>query len=309
MIRSPMIEPRTRDSSSKLALLVVLLLVLAPLLLLGCARAPAKGYASSPGGGYGGYYGDDFGEDYIDGQAYVFDDVDLELAESAPPRRELAKQAAPPAPSADPSPVAAAPSAGETSTIVDQPESPPAPTPAPASKRQIIYTATMQVSVHDVAHAVSEAEALPERLGGWLHERVDNHVILRIPAERLSEAMDRIAELGVIDYRLLQALDVTAQYTDLESRIRILTEMQAQLQALLDQAKDVEQALEIRRALDAVTLELELARTQMRELAKSIAFSTLILYFVERGPAVDIQTSNDPFPWVDKLGVEATEYR
>ena len=50
-------------------------------------------------------------------------------------------------------------------------------------------------------------------------------------------------------------------------------------------------------------------RAQMRELAKSIAFSTLILRFVERGPTQDIPNHNDPFPWVDELGVEATDYR
>ena len=62
-------------------------------------------------------------------------------------------------------------------------------------------------------------------------------------------------------------------------------------------------------ALDQITLELELARAQMRELSKSIAFSTLILRFVEQGPAVSVPSSNDPFGWVDELGVEITEYR
>jgi citrate lyase beta subunit len=192
---------------------------------------------------------------------------------------------------------------------VPKPEPQTEPVNQAAAKRQIIYTATMQVTVHDVEHAVAEAEALPERLGGWLHARTDYQLVLRIPAEKLEQAMATIAELGVVDYRLLEALDVTAQYTDLESRIRTLEEMQTQLKALLEQAKTVEQALEIRKALDQITLELELARTQMRELSKSIAFSTLILRFVEQGPAVSVPTSNDPFGWVDELGVEITEYR
>ncbi len=181
---------------------------------------------------------------------------------------------------------------------------------APVSqKRQVIYTATMQVSVYDLAHSLEIVESLPERYGGWMQQRVDNQIVLRIPAERLSEAMAAVAELGVVDYRLLEALDVTAQYTDLESRIRILAEMQKQLQTLLAKASSVEQALEIRRALDQVTLELESARAQMRELSKSIAFSTLILNLVERGPTQIVPSSNDPFRWVDELGVEATDYR
>jgi chemotaxis protein histidine kinase CheA len=196
-----------------------------------------------------------------------------------------------------------------------QPEPLEAPTdipkqPAPvAQKRQIIYTATMQVSVYDLEHSLEIVESLPERYGGWLHQRVDNQIVLRVPAERLAEVMATVAELGVVDYRLLEALDVTAEYTDLESRIRILAEIQKQLQALLAEATSVEQALEIRRALDEITLELEAARTQMRELSKSIAFSTLILSLVERGPTQLVPSSNDPFRWVDELGVEVTDYR
>jgi chemotaxis protein histidine kinase CheA len=196
-----------------------------------------------------------------------------------------------------------------------QPEPLEAPTdtpkqPAPvAQKRQIIYTATMQVSVYDLEHSLEIVEGLPERYGGWLHQRVDNQIVLRVPAERLAEVMATVAELGVVDYRLLEALDVTAEYTDLESRILILVEMQKQLQALLVKATSVEQALEIRRALDQITLELEAARAQMRELSKSIAFSTLILSLVERGPTQLVPSSNDPFRWVDELGVEVTDYR
>jgi hypothetical protein len=89
----------------------------------------------------------------------------------------------------------------------------------------------------------------------------------------------------------------------------VLTEMHAQLTRLLALAKTVEQALEVRRALDEITMELEVARARMRELSKSIAFSTLIVQFMARGPGVAIPSSNDPFPWVVELGVEATEYR
>ena len=291
----------------------VLALVVPLLLTLGCSRSASTsaGYAleAAPGYGYDIYGADGYYDEAADMVAESppappdFQDSAKTFSRSS--KREV---------SVDDEYESMAPDSATA------PASAPAPKPAPklepepvaeqpANKRQLIYTANMQVSVYDLAHAVSVAEALPTRLGGWLHQRVDNELILRIPAAKLEQAMELIAELGVVDYRLLEALDVTAQYTDLESRIRILVEMQAQLRALLDQAKDVEQALKIRAALDQITLELELARGQMRELAKSIAFSTLILRFVQRGPSVIVPTSNDPFPWVDQLGVELTEYR
>ncbi len=295
-------------------------LLLGLLFVLGCK--PAYGtapmdngyYEEAPGGGGGyGYAGDYGGE--ADEEYYRMDGVDTAVATgSTEVEREYAagsKQLAePPAPPMDPSTPTSSPTPqpGPIDLPIDLPKQPEVPKQA-SNKRQVIYTATMQVSVHDVEHSIAQAEALPDRFGGWLHQRMDNQLVLRIPAEHLNLAMDIIAELGVVDYRLLEALDVTAQYTDLESRIRVLAEMQAQLTKLLAQAKTVEQALEIRKALDEITLELELARARMRELAKSIAFSTLIVQFVARGPDYAIPSSNDPFPWVIELGVEATEYR
>jgi hypothetical protein len=302
------------------ARVLALLLCVLSLSMLGCSKRAAGMYAeASPAdyeqtNGYDGSYGTggDGGGDY--GGAVSMD----AMASEAPAPARQAKQKfererdkdvdfkSAPVPE-EPAPDQAPGSEGQLAPLTPS-DTPKQPAPV-ANKRQIIYTATMQVSVYDLAHSLEIVEDLPERYGGWMHQRVDNQVVLRIPADRLVEVMAAVAELGVVDYRLLESLDVTAEYTDLESRIQILAEIQKQMQVLLAKAATVEQALEIRRALDQVTLELEAARAQMRELSKSIAFSTLILSLVERGPTQLVPSSNDPFPWVDELGVEATDYR
>jgi hypothetical protein len=276
------------------------------------APAPYEDYAYGSGGGDGGY---DFDDDMVEAEMMAPAGASMSSRSRSSygsvvnERTQFKNEEAPPAPpepAASPKPE---PEPADIGARVDVPnQTQDAPKQA-ATKRQVIYTANMQVSVYDVEHAMVLIEALPDRYGGWLHQRLDNQIVLRIPAEHLGAAMDLIAELGVVELRTLEGLDVTAEYTDLESRIRVLVQMQAQLELLLAQAKDVEQALEIRKALGEITMELELARARMRELSKSIAFSTLIVRIVARGPAVDLPTSNDPFPWVLELGVEATEYR
>jgi len=193
---------------------------------------------------------------------------------------------------------------------------PVAPSPIPpvdgeppkAHGRQIIYTADMHVSVFNVEDTMKKAEALPEALGGWVQARSEGHVQMKIPARRLREAMDEIARWGRVDRKSLQASDVTAEYVDLESRIRVLRSTQAQLLELLTRSKTVEETLNVRKALDQVTMELEVALGRMRQLESQIAFSTLTVDLVEQGPHLPNPSSNDPFPWVDMLGVEATEY-
>lgn len=178
-----------------------------------------------------------------------------------------------------------------------------------ADDRQVIYTAALHLSVYDLDETAALVESLPGRYGGWVEARNDYQITIRVAAEHLFDAIAVLSERGVVLDRALLAQDVTAEYTDLESRIRVLEELVAHLEALLKQAKTVELALEIRVALDAARLELEAARAQMRQLAEAIDFSTLTVVLSQRGPGEPLPTSNDPFPWVDGLGVEITEYR
>lgn len=213
-------------------------------------------------------------------------------------------------------PAAAAPETSVTApkpTVADAvvPSSEPQdPAAAPeVDARQVIYTAVMVLSVFDIDAVAELLEGMPQRYGGWIESRYDYQITLRIRAERLFEAMDQLAELGIVLDKSLLAEDVTAEYVDLESRIRVLEQIVARLEALLAKATTVEEALQIRVELDRMRLELESARVRMRALAESIDFSTLTVVLTLRGPEQLLPSSNDPFPWVNEMGIEAVEYR
>lgn len=175
--------------------------------------------------------------------------------------------------------------------------------------RQIIYTATMAVSVFNVDEALDKAEALPERFGGWVATMSSETLVVKVPSKHLRTAMDEFASMGIVEYRTLESQDVSDQYYDLQTRIAVLEKTQVQMMALLSKARDVTEALSVRKALDEITLELEVLKGRMRKMKTMVAFSTLTLSLSERGPHDPIPTSNDPFPWVDQLGVEATEWK
>jgi hypothetical protein len=175
--------------------------------------------------------------------------------------------------------------------------------------RQIVYTATMRVAVYNLEDGMKTAEAIPEKVGGWVHSRSEGVIVMKIPAAKLKSVMRDLGKLGNVEDKTLQAQDVTAEFVDLESRIRVLKETQTHLVKLLAKAKSVEEALHVRQALDQVTMELEVSLGRMRQLKNMIAFSTLTVNLVERGPNQPVPSENDPFPWVDSLGVEATEWR
>lgn len=208
-------------------------------------------------------------------------------------------------------PAPASPPADAVADVEPEPRPEPEPdetAPSPAHGRQIVYTASMRIGVFKVDEAMAQAELLPEQYGGWVHERRNDYVQMKVPAEHLEAAMAAAAKLGRVEDRQLDANDVTAEFVDLESRLRVLKRTEKQLLELLEKAKTVEETLAVRKALDQVVMELELAKGRMRQLKNMIAFSTFTVYFVEQAPHVITKGQNDPFPWVDSLGVEATEW-
>jgi hypothetical protein len=202
----------------------------------------------------------------------------------------------------DPEPEEAKPSGGK----LDEPDE--GKQDQPDHGRRMVYTATLQLAVYELDEAIEFAETIPERYGGWIQARYDYQITLRVPAVRLREIMDELSTLGLVLGKTLQASDVTAEYTDLESRIAVLEQMAEQLELLLKQAKTVEDSLKVRQELERVRIELEAAKTRFRQLAELVGFSTLTLHLSQRGADEALPSSNDPFPWVDELGVESTEF-
>lgn len=175
--------------------------------------------------------------------------------------------------------------------------------------RYIIYTAHLSMAVFNLDEARSAVETLPESYGGYVQQMGHDVLVLRLPSKNLRRAMADVEALGIVQSRNLQAQDVTERYVDLESRIRVLEETRDQLIALLDQARTVEEALRVRQSLDQLVMELEVLKGQLRSLQNLVTYSTLTVRLAERGPRDPTPSSNDPFPWVDSLGVEATQWR
>lgn len=277
-----------------------------------CSKSVAR-EASAPPGDYGGYGGGDAatGTAAMPAEAeYLREEYKaMETKDMAAPATELSSAPAPARQGAPaPGPVQAPTKPEPAPKTVTGGEGDTSKEPQKQFARQIIYTAEMVISCFKLEESMKRAEALTLETGGYIQTMSQGYFVLRIPAARLRGVMDELAKLGVVESRSLQAQDVTQEYVDLTTRIRVLKETQTQLIALLKQARNVEEALQVRRSLDAITMELEQAMGRLRMLENLIGFSTLTLRLSERGPQNAVPSSNDPFPWVDTLGVEATEW-
>ncbi len=243
-------------------------------------------------------YDDDMGDAMGDGEY----EPEAEFAEAP------AEPAVPPEPAAhkakDEGPTAMGEGGERTPEAGNQPDDQPK-----TFTRQIIYTADMTVSVFNLEDAMEKAEGIATKAGGYVQSMSAGQYVLRIPAASLREVMENLGGLGVVESRNLQARDVTEEFFDLQTRITVLERTHAQLLELLKKAKTVKDALAVREALDKVTMELEQAKGRLRLLSNLIGYSTLTVRIEERGPHTSYPSSDDPFPWVDSLGVEATEWK
>ena len=141
-----------------------------------------------------------------------------------------------------------------------------------ASSRLLVTKATMQVVVEDPKVAVDETLRIVSESGGRVQEMVtakdaNAHLTLRVPAERLTAVLDRIAALGEERRRLVSSEDVTEQVADLEAELANKRALRERLRALLARAKDVKEVLAVEGDLtrvqtDVDTLEGRLKRTR-----------------------------------------------
>jgi hypothetical protein len=190
---------------------------------------------------------------------------------------------------------------------------PPPPPPAatstagPSSEVQrgpmLIYTATMNLAVFQVAEASKQVEVMAKEAGGFLARRDDMTVVIRIPAAKFDDLLKRIEKLGDVLHRNVAAEDVTEQFMDIEVRLKNARAVRDRLQALLDKATKVEESLEIEKELTRVGTEIETLEGKLKYLRDRVTFSTITVSFRPKQSDSVKPSVRIPVGWLNQLGL------
>ena len=101
-------------------------------------------------------------------------------------------------------------------------------------------------------------------------------MVVRVPEERLEDALQRMRELGDVEELGMSALDVTEQAQDLQVRLRNLRQLEDRLLRLLEQRTgDLEDVLAVERELARVRSEIETREMHLEDLERRVRMSTL----------------------------------
>jgi len=167
-----------------------------------------------------------------------------------------------------------------------------------AVERLIIRNASLTVVVPDTEEALEQVNDLVNDLEGFIvesdkyqyQEGMRASVRLRIPAESLDVALDRIRELASeVRNENISGQDVTEEYVDRKSSLRHLEATEAKLLEFLDEAEDTEAALAVYEQLREVQAEIEQVKGRIQYLEDSAAMATVSLEIIPDELAQPIQ--------------------
>lgn len=171
---------------------------------------------------------------------------------------------------------------------------------------QIVYTAELGLRVDRVESAQQRAERVVAEHGGYISASRSGSLVARVPAAAFHRAFEELATLGEVTGKDIQAMDVTDQIVDLESRLTNARTIRDRLMALIERADDMEQALEIERELARVTEQIELIDGRLRLAKSQVAYSTINLSFTPT-PEQQRLSTGVRIQWVREMGEVFTQ--
>ncbi len=153
--------------------------------------------------------------------------------------------------------------------------------------RQVVITGQVAVTVDDPIAAASEVVRLVESTGGHIQERYQTaaregrsasaSIVARIPADGVTSALERLADIGEVVDSSLSSTEVTAQARDLDARIRALQISITRLEDLLTRSGTVADIVAAEQVLTDRQSQLEQLQSQRAALAEQVALSTITI--------------------------------
>ncbi len=162
-------------------------------------------------------------------------------------------------------------------------------------QRIVIRNASLTIIVDDPGQSLDTISRMAENMGGFvvtsdLHKTYTENgaevpeasVTVRVPADKLNEAMAQIKKLvkdpaNDISSENVSGQDVTKEYTDLNSQLKNLEEAEAQLREIMASATKTEDVLAIFQQLTQVRQQIEVIKGQIQYYKESATMSAITI--------------------------------
>lgn len=162
------------------------------------------------------------------------------------------------------------------------------------SERHVVRKATIELVTDDVRAAFLKAAMLVSAAQGEYvqdsgltgsGETAKANLTLRVAAERLSEVLNQLRELGQIRSERTEGEDVTTQVVDLEARLRNETRIEDELLDLMERRDNapLKEILDLRDKLGQVRRGIEQMTAQRERLSRLVSLATVLVIIRAEG--------------------------
>jgi len=154
--------------------------------------------------------------------------------------------------------------------------------------RKLIKTVNLELEARDTEAVAQQLQNLASELNGFVssislqrYQEVPHFdLTLRVPTDRLDEALGKIKEMSVrVEAEHVNTQDVTERFIDLEARLRTLGATETELQALLTESRQraykVGDIMEIYEQLTEIRSNIEQIQGQLNALENLASLSTI----------------------------------
>ena len=177
----------------------------------------------------------------------------------------------------------------------------------------VIRTARIAVEVKEGGFeaAFNTASLVAGRYGGFVQSSSTagtkvqtGELLIRVPADRFDEALSDLRGLGVVQQQSISGEDVSAQFVDLDARLRTWQAQEAVLLDLMGEATSIEATIRVQGELQDVQFRIEQIQGQLRLLEDRTMLATIQVSLAEPGAPVealcDIAVERVRYPCPDK---------
>ncbi len=161
-------------------------------------------------------------------------------------------------------------------------------------ERMVIQNADLAIVVSDVEGRMKEIGKMAADMGGFVVssnlyqsytsdyvEVPEGSVVIRVPAEKLEEALNLIKKDVVeVQSENRSGTDVTAEYVDLKSRLKNLEAAEVQLEEIMKNATETEDVVNVFNQLVYYREQIELVKGQMKYYEEASALSAITVRII-----------------------------
>ncbi|MBR6571560.1 MAG: DUF4349 domain-containing protein [Clostridia bacterium] len=155
--------------------------------------------------------------------------------------------------------------------------------------RKLVRTADLTIRTDSYDQSLQAVQDQLAALGGYIESLYQYgettrsiNLTLRVPSDQLDAFLGSMSGLGRVTHRSESTIDMTVEYADNQARLETLYQKRDRLNALLAQAENVADLIEIESAIAETQYQIDRFETSQRSIDRQVDMSMVTLTLMEQ---------------------------